>query len=216
MSTTANLSREEVQARLRATVANEGWDAAWKNGITPWDVGRSQPPLRDIIVSGRVKFPTEGTALVPGCGKGYDAVVIATQLGLHTTGIDISTTALVASNAYKQETGVKNVEFKTADFFTMDGSFDLIYDYTFFVAIPPSMRPAWGKKMTELVKPGGYLISLVFPIDPPVEHGPPYYVRPNHVLGALGEGWEKLIDEVPENSSEPHVGRESLLVLKRL
>lgn len=56
--------------------------------------------------------------------------MIATQLGLHTIGVDISTTSLVASNAYKRETGVKNVEFKTEDFFTMDGSFDLVYDYT--------------------------------------------------------------------------------------
>lgn len=78
------------------------------------------------------------------------------------------------------------------------------------------MRPVWGKQMTKLVKPGGYLISLVFPMDPPQDYGPPYYVRPNDVLEALGDGWEKLIDEVPENSSETHKGRESLLVLKRL
>jgi 2-polyprenyl-3-methyl-5-hydroxy-6-metoxy-1,4-benzoquinol methylase len=57
--------------------------------------------------------------------------VIATQLGLHTVGVDISATALDASTTYKRETGVKNVEFKVEDFFTMDGSFDLVYDYTY-------------------------------------------------------------------------------------
>ena len=57
-------------------------------------------------------------------------ILIATQLGLHTTGVDISTTALAASAALKQKTGVKNVEFKADDFFKLDGSFDLIYDYT--------------------------------------------------------------------------------------
>lgn len=87
---------------------------------------------------------------------------------------------------------------------------------SFFVAIPPEMRPAWGKQMARMVKPGGYLISLVYPMDPPLDYGPPYYVRPSHVLEALGGGWEKLIDEVPENSLEKHKGRESLLVLKRL
>lgn len=87
---------------------------------------------------------------------------------------------------------------------------------SFFVAIPPEMRPAWGKQMAKLIKPGGYLISLVYPMDPPVDYGPPYYVRPNYVLEILGEGWEKLIDEVPENSLETHKGRERLLVLKRL
>lgn len=86
----------------------------------------------------------------------------------------------------------------------------------FFVAISPEMRPAWGRQMTKLVKPGGYLISLVYPMDPPVDYGPPFYVRPNHLVEALGEGWEKLFDQVPENSLEAHKGRESLLVLKRL
>jgi len=213
---TTSLSREEIQTRLRATVARDGWDAAWKNGLTPWDVGYSQPPLRDILTSGKVSFPTQGTALVPGCGTGYDAILIALQLGLHTTGVDISTTALVASAALKEKTGIKNVEFKADNFFNLDGSFDLVYDYTFFVAIPPEMRPAWAKQMNKLVKPGGYLISLVYPMDPLVETGPPYYVRPNHLVEELGEGWEKLIDEVPENSTEAHKGRESLLVLKRL
>jgi len=70
--------------------------------------------------------------------------------------------------------------------------------------------------MNKLVKPGGYLVSLVYPMDPPVETGPPYYLRPNHVVEALGEGWEKLVDEAPENSLEHHKDRESLLVLKRL
>ena len=36
----------------------------------------------------------------------------------------------MASAALKEKIGVNNVEFKTADFFDMDGSFDLIYDYT--------------------------------------------------------------------------------------
>ena len=88
--------------------------------------------------------------------------------------------------------------------------------HRFFVAIPPEMRPQWGRQMTRLVKPGGYLISLVYPMDPPVESGPPFYVRPDHQVEALGEGWEKLIDEVPKNSLEAHKDRERLLVFKRL
>lgn len=39
-----------------------------REGLTPWDTGYSQPPLRAILASGKVDFPTQGTALVPGCG----------------------------------------------------------------------------------------------------------------------------------------------------
>jgi hypothetical protein len=62
--------------------------------------------------------------------KGHDAIVIAAQLGLHTIGVDISTTALAGSAALKVQAGVRNVEFRVDDFFGMDGSFDLVYDYT--------------------------------------------------------------------------------------
>lgn len=70
--------------------------------------------------------------------------------------------------------------------------------------------------MSKLVKPGGYLITLVFPIDPPQDVGPPFFVRPEHYVGPLGEGWEKVIDKVPERSSETHVNRERLVVWKKL
>jgi hypothetical protein len=86
----------------------------------------------------------------------------------------------------------------------------------FFVAIPPQMRPSWARQMNKLVKPGGYLVSLVYPMDPSARPGPPYYVKPEHLVEELGGGWEKLVDEVPRNSTETHRGRESLLVLRRL
>ena len=49
------------------------------------------------------------------------------------------------------------VELLCADFFAFDaeGGFDFIFDYTFFCALPPSMRGAWGKRTAELLKPGG-------------------------------------------------------------
>jgi methyl halide transferase len=41
---------------------------------------------------------------------------------------------------------------------------DLVYDYTFLCAIPPVMRGQWAAKMASLVKPGGELLTLIFPI----------------------------------------------------
>lgn len=55
----------------------------------------------------------------------------------------------------------------------------------FFVAIPPEMRKEWGSKMRDLLKPGGFLITLVFPMDPPQDYGPPFYVRPEHYVEVL-------------------------------
>ncbi|EIN10667.1 S-adenosyl-L-methionine-dependent methyltransferase [Punctularia strigosozonata HHB-11173 SS5] len=218
------VSTNPAQAKVRELIkerGQNGWDDAWS--ATPWDVGKIQPPLRTLLESGRLELPKTGRALVPGCGKGYDAIFIAETLGYDTVAADISPTAVEAAkqHASSSPNGLpSNVSFEVIDFFRYSVSdeerFDLIFDYTFFVAILPSMRNDWGKKMRELVKPGGVLITLIFPIDPPQDVGPPFFVRPEHYLEPLGEGWEKVIDEVPEVSSENHVGRERLVVWRRL
>lgn len=86
----------------------------------------------------------------------------------------------------------------------------------FFVAIPPSRRNEWGQQMRTLIKPGGYLITLIYPIDPQTPTGPPYFVRPDHYFEPLGDGWIKVVDRIPENSLKSHIGREHLVVWKRL
>jgi methyl halide transferase len=71
-------------------------------------------------------------------------------------------------------------DFFKNDFFSQTGGradFDVIYDYTFLVALPPSMRPAWSKRMSELLAPGGHLICLEFPLfKEPKIGGPPHGV----------------------------------------
>lgn len=84
------------------------------------------------------------------------------------------------------------------------------------MAIPPTRRPEWGQVMNRLVKPGGYLITLVFPLDPKVDYGPPFYVRPEHYVEVLGDRWEKIVDKIPEMSLESHKNKERLVVWKKL
>lgn len=222
----SNLNHGEKQALVREFVAahpERGWDDAWKAGATPWDAGDVQPPLRDLLHSRQLALPATGRALVPGCGKGYDAPFIATTTGFDTLAVDISPTAVRLAEERLATLNLQSsvrVRFELRDFFTIgaseDEKYDLVYDYTFFVAIPPSRRVEWGQSMRRLVKPGGYLITLIFPLDPPQDYGPPFFVRPEHYVEVLGDGWEKVVDKVPEVSSPTHVGREHLVVWKRL
>ncbi|RPD67030.1 thiol methyltransferase 1 [Lentinus tigrinus ALCF2SS1-7] len=194
----------------------DGWDEAWQKDVTPWDAGTLQPPLKDLIESKRVPLPTTGRALVPGCGKGYDAICIAQGLGIETIGSDVSETAVQAAEEYTKSLGVDApVRYEVSDFFALKEQYDLVYDYTFFVAILPSRRPEWGQKMCEIVKPGGFLITLEFPLFPYHETGPPFWVQPEHYDEVLGDCWEKLIDEVPKISLESHVGKERIVVRRR-
>ncbi|KAG6877153.1 hypothetical protein C0992_010683 [Termitomyces sp. T32_za158] len=198
------------------------WEDAWKAKVTPWDSGELQPPLREVIESGEVPFPRQGRALVPGCGSGYDVAFIATALGLKTIGMDISETALAKAKAISP-TNVPppgEVSWELADFFKLkypaEDKFDLVYDYTFFVAIPPVRRPEWGKQVAAITKPGGYLIALVWPIDPPSDFGPPYFVRVEHYEEVLGKEFVKVVDKVPGKSLPKHAGKERIVVWKKV
>ena len=70
--------------------------------------------------------------------------------------------------------------------------------------------------MNALVKSGGFLITLIYPIVPFTEDGPPFFVRPEHYAEILEENWEKVIDMIPVESQENHIGLEHLVVWKKL
>ncbi|KAI0080765.1 S-adenosyl-L-methionine-dependent methyltransferase [Panus rudis PR-1116 ss-1] len=222
----AEVNPQTLQEQVRRYVAEDpvnGWDKAWQEGITPWDSGHAQLALQDLLQSQEVLFPNSGRALVPGCGRGYDAILISAILQLDTLAVDISPTAIDAARSLllaEPNPEVRSkVRFELADFFALPESeeekFNLIYDYTFFVALRPERRPDWAKKMAALTESGGFLITLVFPMNPPQDYGPPFFVRPEHYVEVLGNEWEKVVDKVPERSSDTHKGKEHIMVWKR-
>ena len=79
------------------------------------------------------------------------------------------------------------------------------------------MRDAWGRRMEELVKPGGYLVILMYPIDPKRarDDGPPFPVDVEAYHAALQGSWDNLLDVVPNESRPTHEGRERLGVWRR-
>lgn len=126
--------------------------------------------------------------LVPGCGRGYD-VVEAAKYNFDALGLDIAPTAVKAAEVYRDSQGqlIGNAEFSTTNFFLFPeaAAFDLIFDYTFLCAINPSAREAWAVNMKRVIKPGGELVTLIFPIRPMDSKGPPYAMNTELVKGLL-------------------------------
>ena len=60
---------------------------------------------------------------------------------------------------------------RSPDFFALSVAepFDVVYDCTFLCAIEPELRRAWAAKMAEIIKPGGELLVLVFPVRESLE-----------------------------------------------
>ena len=149
-----------------------GWEKQWSaNGGLPvgaaFDAAQVEPALQDLIDLGVLPI---GETLVPGCGRGYAVAALAEGGQRHVLGIDIAPTAVKAARAFLHEGG-HNGEVIEADFFESfpserENFFSLGYDCTFLCAIPPEMRAAWAKAWHKLLKPGGELVTLVFPLRP--------------------------------------------------
>lgn len=132
------------------------WDSLWKDSYTPWDRGSPSMALNDVLADRKELFPSppdpadgrRKTALVPGCGRGYD-VLLLSALGYDTYGLDTSENAINEAKevqtkvggdeVYQAREGIKkgNITWLMGDFFKDDflhaanvGKFDLIYDYT--------------------------------------------------------------------------------------
>ncbi|KAI0451069.1 S-adenosyl-L-methionine-dependent methyltransferase [Xylaria acuta] len=185
------------------------WAKCWEDKFTPWDRGGPSMALYDLLresPNGVIPLPREGspkTALVPGCGRGYD-VLLLSSFGYNVYGLDVSSQALDAAkeNAervlkeglllYETEGSKRGaIAWICQDFFAEEWEdvqtpFDLIFDYTFFCALPSPMRPAWASKMKSLLSPGGRLVCLEFPsAKRSNEPGPPWAAPPTEYLGYL-------------------------------
>ncbi|KAM7489354.1 hypothetical protein LguiB_026838 [Lonicera macranthoides] len=186
-----------------------GWEKCWDEGVTPWDLGQPTPI---IVHLHRIGALPKGRALVPGCGSGHDVVAIACP-ERYVVGLDISDSAI--KTAIELSSSSPNADYLTflkTDFFNWHPSelFDLIFDYTFFCAIEPDMRSAWASRIRDLLKPGGELITLMFPISDHVG-GPPYKVSVadyEEVLQPIGFKAISIVEN--KLAIGPRKGREKL------
>ena len=185
------------------------WEERWETKNTPWDQGASAPSLVDLLEASELPA---GRALVPGAGAGYDVLTLASA-DRSVMGVDLAPGAVETFRGLRERAGVpaSRAEMVCADFFTWETSarFDLIYDYTFLCAIPPELRPAWRARVDELLVPGGELLMLIFPVEPPFGD-PPYQITPEMACELLGDDFEPLHLEPASRSVESRQGREWL------
>lgn len=176
--TQPNINPKEVQTHLSQYKGDkyvEGWASLWDKGDNlPWDRGFPNPALEDTLVNQR---PTIGApiatdaqgqsyrrkALVPGCGRGVDVLLLA-SFGFDAYGLEYSAAAIEAckkeekdnANWYRvrdQAVGTGKVTWVQGDFFDdawlreigvpLNG-FDIIYDYTVCICFSPMLSQKLG------------------------------------------------------------------------
>ncbi|KAI0135831.1 S-adenosyl-L-methionine-dependent methyltransferase [Daldinia grandis] len=205
-----------------------GWTELWNNEKSGfWDRMGPSPALIDWIESqSEISQPSPNyrpIVLVPGCGKGYDVVMLALH-GFDVYGLEISQKAIeiaevhaaaqlcepssynFGSLAASQSSLCRgNAKFIQGDFFGTGWEkkvvtkhfqgFDLIYDYTFLCALPPDLRKDWASRMRELISPAGVLACLEFPLYKDLRAlGPPWGLKGVY-WNILAGGGDGIISE---------------------
>jgi SAM-dependent methyltransferase len=184
------------------------WDTRFRDGVTPWDAGRTPPALESWLKARQ----SPAKVLIPGCGTGYEVRQFA-EHGHEVLAIDFSDAALEAA---RRELGPLAGLVKKADFFRLEeGPFDLVYERAFLCALPRVLWPDWGRRMAELVRPGGEVAGFFYLDDNP--RGPPFGISSQGLKGLLDEAFELGSDQpVPAADSIPvFKGKEIWQVWKR-
>ena len=160
MTSPINIDPKDIQAywaKYQDDKYVEGWASLWDKGDNlPWDRGFPNPALEDTLIQ---RADTIGgplaldghrrKALVPGCGRGVDVLLLA-SFGYDAYGLECSATAVDACKKEEKENhsryrvrdekvGKGKVTFVQGDFFddtwlkeigVPRNGFDVIYDYT--------------------------------------------------------------------------------------
>ncbi|MEO8628863.1 MAG: methyltransferase domain-containing protein [Betaproteobacteria bacterium] len=163
------------------------WDVRYRDGVTPWDAGRSPRVLRAFMQTLR----PGARVLIPGCGAGYEVRELA-ELGFDALGIDFSAAAVEAA---QRDLGAHAKRIRFADFFAFDAGagFEAIYERAFLCALPRKMWPAYAHRMADLLETGGALAGFFFYGDKP--RGPPFGTSAAELHGLLDGAFELIEDQ---------------------
>lgn len=168
--TAAQQSVHNTLAKYPGEKYVDGWAEIWNaNPTPPWDKGTPNPALEDTLtqrqgtIGNAIATDAQGKeyrkkALVPGCGRGVDVLLLA-SFGYDAYGLEYSAAAVEACRREEKESttsakypvideevGRGKVVFVQGDFFKDDwleglglefNCFDLVYDYTVSFIMSP-------------------------------------------------------------------------------
>lgn len=177
------------------------WDAAYRGhifaGPPPWNIGKPQPAIADLIAAGQVQAPV----LDAGCGIG-DLTIALAEAGHDVTGIDISTAAINDATEQVRDRGLtaRFIQGDARDLAALglgEPEFNTVIDCTLFHSLPLDARDDYLRGISAAASPGGRLYLLVFttdalPVDSPCPV--PNLVTEAEVRDAVAKHW--IVDTI--------------------
>jgi cyclopropane fatty-acyl-phospholipid synthase-like methyltransferase len=184
------------------------FDNRYAAGRIPWDFGGVPNSLKVFLE----QHHGPGRVLIPGCGSGYEIEAFASS-GWEVIGIDFSTVAVARA---RRLLGSLADKVHIGDFFDYplrEGEFDIIYERTFLCTFAPEYWTRYAQRIAELIAPSGILCGFFFlgPEDEP----PPFPISQGQLDELLGSWFQKIEEEVVEDSLPLFAGKERWQIWRR-
>jgi len=162
------------------------WDASYRDGPAPWDIGEPQPAIVRLASEGGFA----GAVLDAGCGTGENTLHVA-SLGLSVLGVDVAETALAIARQKAADRGIK-VEFAAADAFDLgrlQRTFDTVLDCGLFHTFEGDERTRYVASLESVTVHKGAVYVLCFS-----DHGSvtgPHPIRREELMAVFkpSNGW---------------------------
>ena len=195
------------------TVTATPWDERYRQGRDGWELGHPAPPLEAFVRSDRRAPQPPGRVLVPGCGRGHEAALLA-ELGFAVVGLDFSGEAIQRAQALHggDRAALRWVQADLLDPPALaaagltDGSLQGVLEHTCFCAIDPTQRQAYLQTVVRLLQPGGWLLGLFWCHQQP--GGPPWgsdattLAQQLAAAGLQQQVWEPARGSAPNRDNE--------------
>ena len=156
------------------------WDNMYETKNDKWDIGINTP----AFIESEKSIKRHSKILVPGCGRGYDAIYLASK-NHSVSALDFSKSATSHISKALINDSI-NINIYNQDFFTFDdrtnNNYDYIFEYTFFCAIEPTRRLEYVEKCYNLLQSKGKIIGIFLPISiNNIDDSPPFKVTVDEI-----------------------------------
>jgi len=168
------------------TVTADAWDARYRSGDLPWDLGRPSPELVRVLDEYDIA-PCQTIEL--GCGTGVNAVELASR-GFQVTAVDLAPTAIERARQRAQEAGAA-VDFTVANVLELPddvvrrGPFDFVFDRGCYHSVRRVDCERYLQTLQRLTRTGTRYLSLSGNPNEENLEGPPR-VAEQEIRGELG------------------------------
>ena len=188
-------------------LSSDFWNNRYESGETGWDLGGVSSPLKsyfDQLTDGNLKI------LIPGAGNAYEAEY---QYNLGFKDVHIADFSPKACQQFGERIpSFPKSNIHCADFFELEGTYDLIIEQTFFCALDPSLRADYALKMSSLLKSKGKLVGVMFDDEMNTDH-PPFGGCQEEYMELFSPYFDVELMQSCKNSIKPRTGREIFVKL---